>query len=205
MRISGGEWCGRRLKVPPGEKVRPTQDRVREALFSMLIDHVAGGFWLDLFAGSGSVGLDALSRGARRVIWVEKDNRNVQLIRANAETMGATGGEIIRADALRWLQTAGRGLKADVAFADPPYVIGREQGFAGLMAAATAGDAVRPGGLFIAEMPIAKSAETVPGWELLRDRVYGHTRVAVYRREDAAERPADGTEVLPADAETERG
>lgn len=184
MRISGGEWCGRRLKVPPGEKVRPTQDRVREALFSMLVDYVAEGFWLDLFAGSGSVGFEALSRGARRVIWVEKDPRNVQLIKENGALVGVSDGEVIRADALRWLQTAGRGLKADVAFADPPYVVGREQGFAGLMAAAAEHDAVRPGGLFIAEMPIAKSVEAVSGWELLRDRVYGHTRLGVYRREE---------------------
>lgn len=184
MRISGGEWCGRNLKTPPGDKVRPTQDLVRGALFSIFAAEAPGTFWIDLYGGSGSVGLEALSRGASRVIWIEKDPRNVALIRENCALVGWTDPEVIRADVPRWLAGA-KGLRADFAFADPPYVIGREEGFAGLMATAAANEVVRPGGWFIAEMPVAKRAETeVAGWELLKDRTYGHTRLAIYRREE---------------------
>lgn len=186
MRISGGEWCGRKLKVPPGDKVRPTQDRVREALFSMLMDWMPGSVWIDLFAGSGSVGLDALSRGASRVIWVEKDARNAAILKENCDMLSASGGEIVRADVFRWMRTAASGVRADVIFADPPYIIGKESGFAGLMTDAAKVDAVRPGGIFIAEMPLDKQAEKeIAGWTLIKDREYGHTRVAVYRREEA--------------------
>lgn len=183
MRISGGIWCGRKLKVPPGDKVRPTQDRVREALFSMLADIVPGSVWIDLFAGSGSVGLEALSRGARRVVWVEKDPRNLALLKENQAALGADGGEAVRADAFSWIGRDATELAADFAFADPPYIIGREQGFGRLMSAAAAGNAVKTGGVFIAEMPVAKSADEVTGWTLFKDREYGHTRVALYRRE----------------------
>jgi 16S rRNA (guanine966-N2)-methyltransferase len=86
MRISGGEWCGRKLKAPPGDKVRPTQDRVREAVFAMLVNVVPGASFLDLYAGSGAVGLEALSRGAGRVTWVEKDPRHVALLKENLVT-----------------------------------------------------------------------------------------------------------------------
>ena len=77
MRIAGGGWRGRTLRVPTGDAVRPTQDRVREALFSMLQGEVAGAVFLDLFAGSGAVGLEALSRGAARTTFVELEPRQI--------------------------------------------------------------------------------------------------------------------------------
>ena len=163
------------MKVPPGDKVRPTQDRVREALFSMLADIVPGSVWIDLFAGSGSVGLEALSRGAQRVVWIEKDPRNLALLKENQAALGAAGGETVRADAFNWVKKCAGGMAADVAFADPPYAVGIEQGFVQLMTDAAAGNAVKVGGMFIAEMPVAKSAEEVPGWTLLKAREYGHT------------------------------
>ena len=84
MRITGGEWGGRSLRTPPpGSEVRPTQDWVREALFSIFQARLAGNDWIDLYAGCGTIGLEALSRGAARVTWVEKDIRNVRLILEN--------------------------------------------------------------------------------------------------------------------------
>ena len=185
MRISGGEWCGRKIKVPPGDKVRPTQDRVREALFSMLMEVVPGAFWIDLFAGSGSVGLEALSRGAQRVIWVDKDARNLALIRENIETLGADAHEMACADVFRWLASAGTGLGADLIFADPPYILGKEQGFSKMLALAAERKVLKSGGLFIAEMPDIARAESVEGWSIERDRLYGHTRLVIYRRGEA--------------------
>lgn len=173
--------CGRRLRVPPGDKVRPTQDRVREALFSMLMAEVPECDFVDLYAGSGSVGLEALSRGARRVTWVEKDPRNVALIRRNAEELAEGRGEPVCDDAARWARRGGAGRLADIVFADPPYVLGRDQGFGELMAALAQARTLRAGGLFVAEMPEAKRPDEAGGWELLRDRIYGHTRLVVYR------------------------
>jgi len=181
MRISGGEWCGRKLKVPPGNAVRPTQDRVREALFSMLMGVVPDAAFLDLYAGSGSVGLEALSRGARSATWVERNPRHVALLRANAEALGAAG-EVVCCEAVRWLKGPGRERRFDVVFADPPYEDARERGFSELMGLLADNGAVRDGGVFVAEMPEARPAEEVPGWLLLRDRAYGHTRLAVYKR-----------------------
>jgi 16S rRNA (guanine966-N2)-methyltransferase len=182
MRISGGELCGRKLKVPPGEKVRPTQDRVREALFSMLMTAVPGAAFIDLFAGSGSVGLEAYSRGARSVTWVEQDPRNVALLKENvAALVPGPQGEVACCDVARWLKGPARGRQADVAFADPPYRVGHEQGFADIMRLLAGNQVLRPGGVFVAEMPEAKKPEEIEGWTLLRDRTYGHTRLAVYR------------------------
>src|SRR5574344_815854 len=94
MRISGGIWCGRRVKAPEGEAVRPTQDRVREALFSMLMDVVPEATFLDLFAGSGAVGLDALSRGARSATWVEKEPRHLKILEENRSALAPGTGEV---------------------------------------------------------------------------------------------------------------
>lgn len=182
MRISGGEWCGRKLKVPTGDAVRPTQDRVREALFSMLMNVVPDSSFLDLYAGSGAVGLEALSRGARTVTWVEQEPRHVALLKANVAALAASG-EAVCCEAGRWVRGPGRGRRFDVAFADPPYEVARGQGFAALMGDLAGGGVVGPGGFFVAEMPEACDAEEVAGWALLRDRTYGHTRLALYKLE----------------------
>ena len=181
MRITGGEMCGRKLKVPPGDKVRPTQDRVREALFSILMNVIPDAVFIDLFAGSGAVGLEAYSRGARSVVWVEKDPRHVALLKENIAALVPGKGEVASCEVARWLKGPGRGRQADVVFADPPYAAGREQGFADMMGLMAESRVLRPGGVFVAEMPEAKQAEAVAGWALLRDRTYGHTRLAVYK------------------------
>ena len=178
--------CGRKLKVPPGEKVRPTQDRVREALFSMLMSVVPDAVFIDLFAGSGSVGLEAYSRGARSVTWVEKDPRHAALLKENVAALVPGQGEVACCEVSRWLKGSGCGRQADVAFADPPYAAGREQGFAEIMRLLAENRVLRPRGIFVAEMPEAKRAEEVAGWTLLRDRTYGHTRLAVYRLDDGS-------------------
>jgi len=191
MRISGGELGGRKLKVPTGEAVRPTQDRVREALFSMLMNVVPDAVFLDLFAGSGAVGLEAYSRGARTVTWVDKDARHVAVLKGNVAALAPGAGEVVCCEVARWLKGPGRGRQVDVVFADPPYESGREQGFADMMRLMAENRVLRPGGIFVAEMPEAKRAEEVAGWTLLRDRTYGHTRLAVYKFD--VERGTEGT------------
>jgi 16S rRNA (guanine966-N2)-methyltransferase len=122
MRIVGGEFRGRRLAGPKGEAARPTSDKVREALFSILGD-VEGLRMLDLFAGTGAVALEALSRGADRAVAVERDRKMLSVIRANAETvLGADAGrlEVVTGDALKQL-AAGHLGRFDLVFIDPPY------------------------------------------------------------------------------------
>jgi 16S rRNA (guanine966-N2)-methyltransferase len=183
MRISGGEWCGRRLKAPAGDKVRPTQERVREAVFSMLMGVLPGAGFVDLYAGSGSVGLEALSRGAGRVTWVEKDARHVAVLKANVSALAPESPcKVTCMDVAHWVRGAGCGGGFDVAFADPPYEVAREKGFGELMAALAMNGVVAEKGFFVAEMAVAVQAVEVPGWSLLRDRTYGHTRIALYRR-----------------------
>ena len=182
MRVTGGKFCGRKLSVPSGDKVRPTQDRVREALFSMLMHDVSGALFVDLFAGSGAVGLEALSRGADQVVWVEQNNRHVKVLRGNSELLAPGRGEIVCADVKRWLKTGGRGRGADVVFADPPYQDALDNGFGGILALLAENSVVVEGGFFVAEMPVACDAEEVDSWELMKVRTYGHTRLAVYKR-----------------------
>jgi 16S rRNA (guanine966-N2)-methyltransferase len=133
VRVIAGAYGGQRLVAPRGGRTRPTADRVREALFSML-DPVADARVLDLFAGSGALGLEALSRGAAEATFVDSSPAAVRAVRANLETLGADA-VVRRADArafLRNARTAGR--QYDLVFLDPPYQR------AGALAEALAGD-----------------------------------------------------------------
>jgi len=123
MRVIAGTLGGRRLKAPAGRATRPTSDRVREALFSMLGD-LEGASVLDLFAGSGALGIEALSRGAGRAVFVERDPRAAGTLRANLESLqlGPERAELRRGEALAALRTAReRGEHYDLVLIDPPY------------------------------------------------------------------------------------
>jgi 16S rRNA (guanine966-N2)-methyltransferase len=184
MRITGGDRGGRRLQVPAGDRVRPTQDRVREALFSMLAAAMPGARFLDLFAGSGAVGLDAASRGAAEVTWVESDRRVFEVLQANLRALSVTGGTAVCADVAGWLRGPGRGRNFDMVFADPPYEWAQAHGFAEIMRGLHEGGVLRPGGVFIAERAARREVEEPQGWVLLRDRVYGKTQVLMYRLDE---------------------
>lgn len=124
MRIVGGEWRSRRLVPPDDPRVRPTADRVREAWFSILGDAVPGARVADLCAGSGALGLEALSRGAASCEFIELNARSLAAVRRNVEALGAGPRAVIRrGDALRAARDAGPG-QWDVVVADPPYGLG---------------------------------------------------------------------------------
>lgn len=174
------------MKAPKTGDIRPTQDRVREAVFNIIRNEIAGCAFLDLFAGSGAVGLEALSRGARSATFVERDRRHLAVLRENvgaAEKRGVPAGacSVVCADVYRYL-AAHSGQGFDVAFADPPYALGEERGFADTLGVVAERGVVRPGGLFIAEAPSSLDASAVSGWELVRDRTYGRTRLCIWRR-----------------------
>jgi 16S rRNA (guanine966-N2)-methyltransferase len=121
VRIVAGEFGGRRLLVPRDGRVRPTADRVREAWMSILAPELPGARVLDLFAGSGALGLEALSRGALHATFVELAPASLEALRGNIETLGVGSRVTVRrGDALRFAQGLGAG-EYDVAFADPPY------------------------------------------------------------------------------------
>ncbi|MDY3228161.1 MAG: 16S rRNA (guanine(966)-N(2))-methyltransferase RsmD [Kiritimatiellia bacterium] len=184
MRITGGEFCGRNLLVPKSDEIRPTQDRVRQALFNIIQCEVTGCDFLDLFSGSGAVGLEALSRGAASATFVEQSRQHIEVLNKNVVTLlkdKSSLATVVAADVYRWISTyVGPGFS--VGFADPPYRLGEERGYAQVLATLAERNVIRVDGLFIAEMTAVQKAEETPGWDLLRDRTYGKTRICIWRR-----------------------
>lgn len=151
IRIIGGRWRGRRLAVPPDyEGLRPTGDRARETLFNWLQPRIIGAGCLDLFAGTGALGLEAASRGASRVVMIERDGDLVARLRqAVGDWPDSEVLDIVQADALDWLSRAGE--RFDVVFLDPPFGQGlRQAALDGLIAA----DRLNPGALVYIEQGV---------------------------------------------------
>jgi 16S rRNA (guanine966-N2)-methyltransferase len=123
MRVISGKYGGRKLRGPDGIELRPTGDRLKETLFNILQSDVLGAIVLDAFGGTGAIGIEALSRGAREVVFIESADVACQLIRKNLELCGIeTGYCLIRKDVFAALrQLARQGLKANIVFFDPPY------------------------------------------------------------------------------------
>lgn len=132
LRIVGGRHRGRRLRFPAGVEIRPTPDRVRETLFNWLQPRIADARVLDLFAGSGALGLEALSRGAAHVTFVERDRRAANAIEALLKEWQEPAGTIVCTDALGWVVGSRADAPYDIVFLDPPYD-------AAVLAATTAG------------------------------------------------------------------
>ncbi|MEZ5542233.1 MAG: 16S rRNA (guanine(966)-N(2))-methyltransferase RsmD [Pseudomonadota bacterium] len=122
LRIIGGSWRGRKLAFVPLPGLRPTPDRVRETLFNWLAPVIHGAACLDLFAGSGALGIEAASRGAGRCVLIERDTRAVRMLREQIDRLGGGQIEVIEADALLWLAAAPRPF--DIVFVDPPFRAG---------------------------------------------------------------------------------
>ncbi len=121
LRVSGGEARGRRLKAP--KNIRPTQGMVKQAIFNMVAPLIEGARVLDLFAGSGALGIEALSRGAAAVTFVDREPRGLAILRQNLDALGFKArAQVVRGDVVRWLETSSAAVRsADVVFLDPPY------------------------------------------------------------------------------------
>ncbi len=119
LRIIGGQWRGRKLEFPVIEAIRPTPDRVRETLFNWLQNDIVGARCLDLFAGSGALGLEALSRGAAHAVFVDREPRIGRYLRETLERLDSLAGDVHTADSLRWLATLAQPF--DIVFLDPPF------------------------------------------------------------------------------------
>ncbi|MBW3658632.1 MAG: 16S rRNA (guanine(966)-N(2))-methyltransferase RsmD [Actinobacteria bacterium] len=127
MRVIAGTAKGRRLKVPPGDRTRPTSDRVKEALFSSLQPELPGASVLDLFAGSGSLGIEALSRGAATVTFVERHDRTARILEENVETCDVGGRATVVTAEVQAALGSPPGAPFDVALLDPPYGMADEE------------------------------------------------------------------------------
>lgn len=177
MRIVAGERRGLQLQAPRGDLVRPTSDRVRQALFSMLGD-VSGALVLDVFAGSGALGLEALSRGARHAHLWERAPAALRAIAANVERLGyGSRTTVVRGDSVRLLaRDHRRGIRYDLIVIDPPYTIlaALQRPLAQHLAAILA-----PAGVAALESPSALPVPDLglPAW---RERVHGGTRITLH-------------------------
>lgn len=188
IRIIGGRWRGRRLAVPDRPGLRPTGDRARETLFNWLADRVAGATALDLFAGTGALGLEAASRGAARVVLVERDPALVaRLESVRADWPGGETLEVVRADAPSWL--AGATGPFDLVFIDPPFEAQLHDRT--LAALGRAGLLARDARVYV-ESPARAPAPvsgTDSGWHVARDKRVGDVRMQLLARaeDDALE------------------
>ena len=176
MRIVGGDLRGRPLATPQDQSIRPTTDRTREAVFNVLAhrfpEHLHGARVLDLFAGTGALGLEALSRGAGYAVFIEESAQGRGLIRSNVETFGLTGRtKIFRRDATK-LGEAGTLAPFDLVFADPPY--GKGLGERALHSARQGGW-LTPGALCVIEEVASAPFDPGPNFVVADERSYGET------------------------------
>jgi 16S rRNA (guanine966-N2)-methyltransferase len=173
VRIVGGKWRSRIVKFPPAAQLRPTPDRVRETLFNWLGQRLDGVAALDLFAGSGALGFEALSRGAARVVMVEADRAVLAALRESARALEAHGAEIVAGDALKYLERTAE--KFDVVFVDAPYASGLAARALELLP-----PRLNPGARVYVEG--AAPLELAAPWHAVREDRAGAVRYALYER-----------------------
>ena len=188
MRLTGGEHSGRLLKVP-ADGTRPTQDKVRAAIFSSLAALVPETRVLDLFAGTGAMGLEAWSRGAAWIEWVESGRDALRALRDNVQALKvpSAAGRVLTSDVFKLLGFPCAGKAFDLALADPPYAEAKAGGWQAKLADLLAKNGwVKPGGVFVFETEGHDPMPALSGWRLARDKSYGSTRILIWVRADVA-------------------
>lgn len=186
MRIISGQARGMKLNNIAGQRTRPTGDRVKEALFNILGAGIGESAFLDLYAGSGAIGLEALSRGAAKVIWVEENPLCVKVITANFEKTRLTNGQVLTNDVFRALtQISKQGHSFDYIFLDPPYDQGLVIKTLELLAELAL---LKKTGIIIAEASKKEDAPKVmSNLCLRREKSYGDTKLYFYQSKEAIE------------------
>lgn len=180
LRVIAGAAGGRLLKVPRNWPGRPTGDRVKESLFNILGDHVCGSCFLDLYAGTGNVGIEALSRGAQQVYFVEKDHRAVKSIYNNLYSVAmASGACVMEMEVLSALKRlSDKNAHFDIVFLDPPYEQRLE---APTLKKLSEYDLIKSGGIVVVESSKREAMPSMPGKLLLkRQQRYGDTLLTFY-------------------------
>jgi 16S rRNA (guanine966-N2)-methyltransferase len=182
MRVIAGTFKSRRLKTLRGMELRPTSDRLRETLFDILGDTVKDSVFVDLFAGTGAVGIEAISRGARRVVFIERHAPAVQLIRENLNSLGITGeADVLPLDVMRGFEKlTSRNERSDFIFFDPPYA--RADEYQRVLESIAAKGMLSAAGTVIAEhtrkLELPLQAEML---ERTRVKVQGDSALSFYR------------------------
>jgi 16S rRNA (guanine966-N2)-methyltransferase len=189
VRIIAGEWRGRRIAIPEGTSVRPTPDRVRETLFNWLRDSLAGARCLDLYAGTGALGFEALSRGAAAAWFVEQDAALIEGLTATGRQLGATP-HVVRRDALAFLREP-PAARFDVTFLDPPYAQPLEPLLELLPRWLT------PQAVVYVERPRSEGLRPVPGAAWLKQSYAGAVEYGLLRFDEATMLPKPPSEAQP--------
>ncbi len=185
VRLTGGEHSGRSIKVP-AEGIRPTQDKIRAAIFSSLAARIPEARVLDLFAGTGAMGLEAWSRGAAWMEWVEQDRMALRVLHENVKTFAVPpeAGRVLGADVFKVLRFPPAGKGYDLVFADPPYAEARAGAWQKQLADLLAQNGwMNPDGIFVFETERRDPPPELDGWRLARDKTYGSTRVFLWVKE----------------------
>lgn len=187
VRLIGGSMRGRKLRFPDVNGLRPSSDRMRETLFNWLQPYIAGSNCLDLFAGSGALGFEAMSRGASSLTMVERDTEVFRALQQNARQLKVEEVSIFQADALNWLQRC----KAtfDLVFVDPPFADEiAESALAGL----SAGDCLKDGALIYVETASNQRMQFPPGWIPFKEKTAGQVICRLLRSQsvDSAQKDA---------------
>jgi 16S rRNA (guanine966-N2)-methyltransferase len=182
LKIIGGEWGGRKLRSPPGA-VRPTSAMLRKSLFDILGPAIEGKVVLDLYAGAGSLGLEALSRGAARCDFVERDRRTAEVARANLAALGgetaADRGRVHSASVQRWLERGAPALREyDLVLLDPPY---GDPGLAAVLASLGRPGTLKPGTMVVVERRADEPSEPVEGLPEIRRVAHGDSALVMMR------------------------
>jgi len=184
MRIIAGQWKGTRLNSPAGMNTRPTTDRVKESVFSILGDRVVGAKVLDLCAGTGNLGLEALSRGAESAVFVEKSGKALALIRENCEKVRAGNARIVRGDALRFIRN-GDGESFSLIFFDPPYRGGLYQP---VLEAIDQSTILCENGIIVAEHGREQAlGESYQSLTVIDNRRYGDIQISMLRQKEGSQ------------------
>lgn len=176
FRLIGGQWKGRKLKFFEVEGLRPSLDRVRETLFNWLQTNVRGARCLDLFAGSGAIGLEALSRGAASVDFVELNKKAARQLESNLGLLGADNGNLIHQDAKQFLQQENQ--PYDIVFLDPPFHKGLAQEIVSKLAQT---NLLAEGALVYLEIEQNLEVDIPDNWELLKDKKAGQLQYRLYQ------------------------
>ena len=183
LRIIGGQWRGRKLRFVEKPGLRPTGDRVRETLFNWLTPNIEGAHCLDLFAGTGALGLECLSRGAAQVWLLEKCTRTADILASNLKLLEAKQGKLIRTETIKWLLNDAKStlssVSIDIAFIDPPFA---DQLWEPAMERLEAANILAIEALIYIETPLRQVIHVPSQWESLHEKTAGNVCYRLYRR-----------------------
>jgi 16S rRNA (guanine966-N2)-methyltransferase len=178
LRIIGGQWRGRKLPIADVEGLRPTGDRIRETVFNWLMGDIVSSHCLDVFAGSGALGLECLSRGAAHVTLLEKHPKAATQLKQHCQTLSAAQGHVIQCNALEWLQSPSMAAESiDIVFIDPPFT---QQLWAESIHALHNSGLLKSGALIYIESPKHTPIDTPHHWQLHKEKHAGQVSYRLF-------------------------